>query len=458
MSVLLALLLELWWFLSRSGDQCMAEEIEERPFGFWTATALVIGGVIGAGIFVLPSQMAVFGWTGVWAWLIGGVGAIVIARVFSAIAEARPEEPGLLAVIGETLGPVLGVLCGWGAWVSYWCANAYIALTSARYASELWPPIAASPFRIALAASLLIVALTCLGLAGFKTSGRFQVITVALKLIPLVAIMGIVAVLLMQGGDAFRQEVHAPFAAASLFTATTFAFVAITGFETASIAAQRVRDPERNVPRATMTGVLVSCLIFAVVCSGVVFGLPVATVTASNAPIALFIGTYWGGWAGHAVAVFAVISTVGGLAVWIMLQGEVPLTLARAGLLPAWLARTSKRDIAVVPMVLASALTITLLLIGGWNNGAGLMDFMLTLTAASGVLIYAFACLAALRIGVQRPTALIGLLFTLAILYGAGIQAVALSVALMLAALPLYWLARRASLTTAGSSAATAGR
>ena len=422
----------------------MTDHTDERPFGFWTATAMVIGGVIGAGIFVLPSQMAVFGWTGVYAWLLGGAGAIIIARVFSAIFAARPDEPGLLAVIGEALGPVLGVLCGWGAWVSYWCANAYIALTSARYASDLWPALAATPFRLALAASLLVAALTLLNLAGLKTSGRFQVITVLLKLIPLVAVMGIVAWLLMRGGEAFRQEVHAPFAGGSLFTATSLAFVAIVGFETASIAAQRVRNPRRNIPLATMTGVLVSCLIYAVVCSGVVFALPVATVTASNAPIALFIGTYWGSWAGHAVAAFAVISTVGGLAVWIMLQGEVPLTLARAGLLPAWLARTSKQDIAVVPMVLASALTIAVLLIGGWSNGAGLMDFLLMVTAASGVLVYAFACLAALRIGVARPLAIIGLLFCLAILYGAGLEAVALSVLLMLAALPLYWLARRA--------------
>ena len=422
----------------------MTDHTDERPFGFWTATAMVIGGVIGAGIFVLPSQMAVFGWTGVYAWLLGGTGAIVIARVFSAIFAARPDEPGLLAVIGEALGPVLGVLCGWGAWVSYWCANAYIALTSARYASDLWPALAATPFRLALAASLLVAALTLLNLAGLKTSGRFQVITVLLKLIPLVAVMGIVMWLLMRGGEAFRHEVHAPFAGGSLFTATSLAFVAIVGFETASIAAQRVRNPQRNIPLATMTGVLVSCLIYAVVCSGVVFALPVATVTASNAPIALFIGTYWGSWAGHAVAAFAVISTVGGLAVWIMLQGEVPLTLARAGLLPAWLARTSKMDIAVVPMVLASALTISVLLIGGWTNGAGLMDFLLMVTAASGVLVYAFACLAALRIGVARPLAIIGLLFCLAILYGAGLEAVALSVLLMLAALPLYWLARRA--------------
>ncbi len=228
---------------------------DTRPFGFWTATALVIGGVIGAGIFVLPSQMAGFGWTGVAAWLLGGAGAIVIARVLASVAEARPEEPGLMAVIGEVLGPVPGVLNGWGAWVSYWCANAYIALTSVRYASDLWPFLATTPFHLAVAAAVLIAGLTTLNLLGLKASGRFQVVTTLLKLVPLVAVMLILAGLLLGGGEAFTREAHAPFQASSLFAATALAFVAIIGFESASIAAQRVRNPERNVPRATMVGV-----------------------------------------------------------------------------------------------------------------------------------------------------------------------------------------------------------
>jgi basic amino acid/polyamine antiporter, APA family len=430
----------------------MAEDT--RPFGFWTATALVIGGVIGAGIFVLPSQMAEFGWTGVAAWVLGAAGAIVIARVLASVAEARPEEPGLMAVIGEVLGPVPGVLNGWGAWVSYWCANAYIALTSVRYASQLWPYLAKTPFHLAAAAALLIAGLTALNLLGLKASGRFQVATTLLKLVPLVAVMLILAGLALSGGEAFTQAAHAPFSTSSLFAATALAFVAIIGFESASIAAQRVRNPERNVPRATMTGVLLSCLIYTVVCSGIVFVLPQSALAASNAPVALFIGSYWGGWAGQAVAAFAVISTVGGLNVWIMLQGEVPLALARAGLLPGWLARTNAGDIAVVPMVLASTLTVMILLIGGWNNASGLMDFMLKMTAASGVLVYVFACITALVIKVRQLLAALGLLFAMGILYGSGAEAVLLAIALMLAALPLYWLARRADTRRADTTSA----
>lgn len=433
-----------------SSETTSGADSVERPFGFWTATAMVVGGMIGAGIFVLPSQLAPYGWTGVAAWVVGGAAAMMIALVLGAVAAARPREPGLIAIVGEVLGPVPGVLVGWGAWVSYWCANAYIALTSVRYAAQFVPAIGTTPLRQALTASAIIAALTWLNLRGLKASGRFQVITSALKLIPLVAVIVILAGLLFAGGDAFTAEVHPPFVAGDLFPAITLAFVAIVGFESASIAAQRVRDPERNVPRATLTGVALACGIYVLVCSGIVFVMPAGEVAASSAPIALFVERFWGGWAGLAVAGFAVISTVGCLNVWVMLQSEVPLGLVRAGLLPAWLGRTNDRDIAPAPMLIASLLSITLLLVASWRDGAAVMDFMLRLTAVSGLWIYVFACATALAIGTHRILAGLGLAFTAGAIWGAGSEAALLSIALMLAALPLYWAATRGVRAVAG--------
>jgi APA family basic amino acid/polyamine antiporter len=422
----------------------MSGDSVRRPFGFWTATALVVGGVIGAGIFVLPSQLAEFGWTGVVAWIVGGLDAMGIALVLSSVAEARPEEPGLIAVIGEVLGPVSGVLVGWTAWVSYWCANAYIALTAARYASEFWPPLGDTPFHQTLTASLILILLTWLNLSGLRSSGRFQVATTLLKLLPLVAVLLILLGLAAQGGGAFSRTPHPPFHVSNLFTATALAFVAIMGFESASLATERVQNPQRNVPRATLLGVALSCLIYVAVCSGIVFTLPQDEVIASSAPIALFISTFWGDWAGLAVSAFAVISVVGCLNVWVLMQGEVPLGLVRGGFLPGWLARTNRRDIAWMPMVIATGLSVGLLLLACWRDGAAVMDFMLRLTAVSGLWIYAAACLAGLVLKVRPLLSGLGLLFSLAIIYGAGLEAVVLSVVLLLGALPLYYLAMRA--------------
>jgi len=416
---------------------------DTRPFGFWTATAMVIGGMIGAGVFVLPSQLAPYGWTGVAAWVLGGAAAVLIASVLAGVAAARPREPGLVAIIGEVLGPVAGCLVGWGGWVSYWCANAYIALVAARYGGQFAPALASSQPRQALVASLIIAGLTAINLASLKAAGRLQVVTTALKLLPMLAVLIIVIMLVLRGGGEYAAVAHPRLDPSQLFTATSLAFVAIVGFETASIAAQRVRDPERNIPRATLLGVVLTCLVYLVVCVGIDFALPVEVLTASNAPIALFVGQYWGPWAGGVIAAFAVISCIGCLNVWIMMQSEVPLGLVRAGLLPGWLGRTNRHDVATAPMLIASGLSVALLFVGSWQTGAGLMDFLLLLTSVSALWIYAFACVAALMIGTHRIAAVLGLLFCAGVLYGSGLETVLLSVALLLAALPLYALATR---------------
>lgn len=418
---------------------------DKRPFGIWTAVALVIGGVIGAGIYVVPSQFAYLGWSGAAAWIVGGAGALVIGSVLSALTAARPGAPGLVAVIGAELGPVAGVLVGWGAWVSYWCANAYIALTAARYAGQIAPGLAATPVRQAGVACLLLVALTMLNLGGLKGSGRFQVATTALKLLPLAAVVAIVAGMAATGPAAFAAAPQAPLSFAPLLSATALAMAAIIGFESASVAAERIRDPARNVPRATMLGIALSCAIYLVVCTGIVFTTPPALLAASNAPVALFIERHWGRGAGDVVAAFAVISTVGCLNVWVLMQGEVPLGLARAGLLPAWFGRTNARDIARAPLVLASVLACALLLLGCWRGGAAIMDFMLRLTAVSGVWIYAFAGLAAMKARVRPVMGLLSVLFSLGVMAGGGGEATLLSIVLMAAALPLYALTRRAA-------------
>ena len=117
---------------------------DKRPFGFWTATALVVGGMIGAGIFVLPRELAPFGWTGVAAWVIGVGGALVLAWVMTRLAALLPASTGAVAICASALGPLPGVLIGWSYWVGVWSANAVISFAAATYLAVLWPPIFAA--------------------------------------------------------------------------------------------------------------------------------------------------------------------------------------------------------------------------------------------------------------------------------------------------------------------------
>ncbi|MET0308386.1 MAG: amino acid permease [Sphingomonas sp.] len=416
-----------------------------RPFGFWTASALVVGGMIGSGIFVLPAQLAPYGWTGLVAWFVAVGGALMIAWILSKLAAAMPEEPGAVAICARALGPLPGVLIGWAYWVGVWSANAVISLTAIRYLAAFWPPLAATPLALALSAVALIWLMTLLNLHGAKTAGRFQVGTTALKLLPLVAVVLILAALALAGGGQFRSAPHAPFEWGQLTPALTLAFFAVVGFECASIAAERVRDPARNVVRATMVGLILTGGLYVVVCSGIVLALPEAVVANASAPMAMFVETFWGRAAGLGVAALTVVAAVGCLNGWTLVQGELPLGMARAGVLPRWIGATNRRDVPVGALILSSGLATILVMSNASRSTAGLLDFMLRLTTAATLWLYIGACLSALAIGIQRPVALLGLAFALWTMWGSGWEAGGLSLILMLTAVPLYYLTLRSN-------------
>lgn len=415
-------------------------ESAPRPFGFWTATALVMGGMIGSGIFVLPAQLAPYGWTSIAAWIVGVGGALLIAWVLARLTAAMPEATGVVAMCGVGLGPLPGVLVGWSYWVSVWSANAVIALTAIRYLAQFVPLLGATSLAQALSATVLLWLLTLLNLGGARLAGAFQVTTTVLKLLPLAAIVVILAGVVLSGGGAFHAEARPPFAWSQLTPALTLAFFAIVGFEAASVAAERVRDPARNVVRATLFGLGLTGLLYILVCSGIIFALPTAEVATAQAPFAVFVERFWGHQAGLATAAFAAIAAIGALNGWTLLQGEVPLGMARAGLLPRWVGRTSARDVPIPVLLLTTGLASVLVLSNATRSLGGLLDFMLRLTAAASIWLYVGACLTALAKRIAPVAAVAGLGFAGWAMWGAGLEAAGASVVLMLTALPLYWL------------------
>lgn len=423
----------------RMGNDTQRQPVE-RAFGIWTAIALVMGGMIGSGIFLLPAQVAPLGWTGLVTWLIVIAGAVLLAWVLSRLTIALPGETGVVAICGRALGPLPGVLLGWSYWIGILSANAIIAITTVRYLAAFVHALAATSLALALSATAVIWMLTLLNLAGARAAGGFQVATTALKILPLLAVIAILAGQALAGGERFAAFPHAPFDAAQLTPALSVIFFAMVGFEAASHAAERVRDPARNIGRATLIGVGLTGFLYLLVCSGIVFAMPEAVIANSSAPIALFVETFWGRWAGLATAGFAVIATVGCLNGWVLLQGEVPLGMARAGLLPSWFARIDRRDVPVGVLLLGSAFSSVLVLSNASKSGAALLDFMLRLTTAATLWLYLGICLAALKLGVSSVAAVAGMAFALWAMVSAGFEPVALSLLLMVSALPLYWL------------------
>lgn len=421
----------------------MSDQSEQRPFGVWTASALVVGGMIGAGIYVQPAQLAPYGWTGALAWLVAIPGAMLLAYVLTKLTQARPQATGIVEIVGDTLGPLPGVLVGWSYWIAVLSANAIIAVTAVRYAASFIPALTSSALATALASTALVWALTALNLGGARGAGRFQVATTVLKLLPLAAVVLILIGLAAFEPARFIANEQPPFAADQFTTALTLAFFPMIGFEAASLAAERVQNPARNVMRATLWGAAFTGLFYVIISNGIVFALPPAQVAASDAPIAMFVESYWGVGASLIVAAFASISAIGCLNGWVLMQGELPLGMARAGLLPRFLSRTSPRDVPTAAILLGSVFISVLILSGAIPGLTGVLTFMLQLTTAATLWFYASACVVAIRLGLVRPLAWIGLAVSAWVLWGCGTEAVLLSIGLMLTAVPLYYFASR---------------
>jgi APA family basic amino acid/polyamine antiporter len=201
-------------------------------------------------------------------------------------------------------------------------------------------------------------------------------------------------------------------------------------------------------------GTLVVGLIYLLVSTPVALLLPGAEVATSNAPLALFVERYWSPNFGLFIGLFAAVSVVGTLNGLTLLQGELPLAMARHGAFPAWFAVTSRRGTAVRAQLLSTSLATLLLLFNATRSLGGLFTFMALLSTTAALILYLACALSALRLQQTRRMARSWTLGTLAALaalysvwtlYGAGYEATGWGAALLVAGAPVYWLMRRAS-------------
>lgn len=406
-----------------------------RTFGVWTATALVVGGMIGAGIFVLPAQLAPFGWWSVGAWVVAILGSLALALAFIALHRAHPQAKGAVALVETGLGPLPGMLVGWSYWLSILATNAVMALAAASYAGVLVPALSDARGG-GLFAILLIAMFTALNILGTRAAGRFQVVATIAKLIPLVVATGLL-VAIFAGGET-PQPLTIQLGDASPFAPLTAAMFALLGFEAASVAAARVRDPARNVARATIGGLLIAGGFYMLLSTGIALAVPADQLAASPAPFALLFDRFTGAGSAAFIAACAALAAVGALNGWVLLQGEVPRTMALTGTLPAWFAKSNAAGVPVGTMLLSSALAIALVLTQLGEGLAQVLEFTITLTTATSLWLYLAIALAALRLRTARVAAAIGLVFSLLVMWGTGWWISLLSLLLMLSGLPFY--------------------
>lgn len=426
---------------------------DRRALGFWLCLALVVGNYIGSGIFLLPAQLAPYGWNAFFGWIATIGGALCLAYVFARLARALPLAGGPYQYVHQAFGPIAAFVVAWSYWISICVGNTAIAVAAISYLSLFVPALAEAPGLGALAAAGLLWMLTAINCLSVRAGGAVQAVTVILKLLPLIVVVAIAAAVVAGG----QYEAVVPLRAAdldlnSISTAATLTLWAMLGVECAAVASRKVQDPARNVPRATMIGTLFVGIVYILVSTPVAMLLPADQVAASNAPIALFVSHYWTAGLGLLVGLFAAISAAGTLNGYVLLQGELPLAMARDGAFPRWFAKTAHNGVAVRAQIVSSLVATALIAANSSRSVAGLFVFMALLGTAAALVLYLACALAALRLQqkgqLDRSAGLtliaaLGAIYAVWALYGAGYEVTGWGAVLLATGIPIYWFMRR---------------
>jgi APA family basic amino acid/polyamine antiporter len=288
----------------------------------------------------------------------------------------------------------------------------------------------------------LVWLLTLINCLGLRMAGAVQIVTTVLKLLPLIAIA--VFALVKFGRGEFVALHSDGFELDSVTAAATLTLWALLGFESATVPADRVQNPETVLPRAILIGTLLTAVIYIITCSAVQLMIPPQQLAASSAPFADLARLWWGDSAAWWLTLFVVIAAVGCLNGWILVQAEMPRAMAVNSAFPAIFARQSRFDTPLFGLVITGGLVTALVVANYSKTLVEVFTFMILISTSATLIAYLACSLAAIRLawrgelGTQAmrfrllvATAFFGALYALWTLIGAGLEAVLWSLVLM---------------------------
>ena len=419
-----------------------------RLLGRWMSLAMVVGTMIGSGVYLLPTTLAPFGANMLVAFAVTIGGTMCLALALALLAAQIPGGP--FAYVAQAFGETTAFVTLWSYAVSQWTGVAAIAIAVAGALSYIVPALGHGAGLVTVAL-LSIAILLAINLRGVRSAGGLQIAATLIKIVPLLAV-----VLLVAGRFATAAPIE-PLAAVPLtLTAVAIAgalmLFSLTGFEAAAVVATVTDDSETNVPRATLIGTALTGVIYLTATVATLMLLSSARAATSGAPFADAIAPILGHAAGAVVAAIAAVSAFGTANALLMLGAEVSRTLARAGELPPLFRRTNARG-APSGALCASAFIATLLVLASSSDSFVPVYIFITLVSTVAALILYVVCAAAalkLKVG-GRWTALmlVALAYGVVMFVGAGWEPTLWGFGLAAAGLPVRYLSRRFTGATA---------
>jgi arginine:agmatine antiporter len=386
-----------------------------KKIGPVLATFVVANNMIGSGFFLLPASLAQSGSVTVLSWLLGTVLAVVLGGAFARLARDYPEQQCPDDYVRPSIGRDAGFLATALYWLASWIGNNAIAVAAFGYLVILLPVAGDSPTVQMVGQIVLIWLMFFLNLLGPKQVARFQSFAVVLGLAP-------IAVVLVGGWASFDPALYeaawnttgaswnqaqpdAMSDTAVIFGSLAPIFWAFVGLETGAMVAGCVRDPDRNVPRATLAGIALAGIVY-VISSVLVMGIvPAEQMAKSSAPFALVASRIFGSdIALYLIAAAAALKATGTLGGWMLVSGESGARAAHRKFLPAVFGKFLPNGAAAWGLLIITIAMTAIAFLTLAPTVAGQFGFIVNIVVLLIVLAYAAAGLALMVGTPARPS------------------------------------------------------
>ena len=422
----------------------------KKQLGLWTSTSLVVGNMIGAGVFMMPAALAKFGGISLLGWVCSALGAFLIAKVFAHLSKLLPAaDGGPYAYSQKGLGDFAGFLVAWGYLVSVWCTNAAITVSFISALSTFIPALATNPYLAIGVGLATIWFLSWINSLGILTSGILQLITTILKIVPIVLI-GLVGLFYMQWNNFLPFNASGTTTIAAITATTTLTFFAFLGIECATIPSGSVANSATTVAKATTLGTLIATIVYILGTVSVMGMIPAVQLKNSVSPFADAAVIIWGQGAKYWVSAGVAISAFGALNGFILIQGQMSYAVAKDQLFPQIFTRKNDKGVPVYGIVISSIFVSAFM---AMNYTKGLVEqfqFLILLTTSTILIPYIF-CTASyllMRLRVAGITkniftgaivlAALTFLFCIWIILGLGYETVFWGFVLTMSSVPIY--------------------
>jgi len=419
-----------------------------QKIGLISATSLVVGNMIGAGVFVLPAALSKYGSIGLIGWLISAFGAIVLAIIFSSLSKIISDKSGGPYVYSKNgFGDFIGFLVAWGYWVCTWIGNGAIVISVIGASGFFFPAITNNPvFSVTYGISIIWI-LTYINTRGIKDSAIVQIITTILKLFPiLIVIVFGIFFFDISNFPKFNLTNNSDISIIPIVASLTL--YAFLGIESASIPAENVKNPKKNIPKATMIGTLICVLVYF---SGtlILFGiLPVEIMQNSPAPFVDAAEKIGGKYMASFVGLGTIIAGIGALNGWILMTGQMPMAASKDKLFPEVFGKQNSKGVPLLGLIIGSVLTSFVMLMNYNDSLVNQFEFLILLSTFICLVPYLFTAASFSLISLRNfkngklikniIISVFGFLFSVWAIYGSGKESVFYGFILLLLGIPLY--------------------